>query len=116
MSNPVETSPASHPIAASSWFAGAGTALTIAAGLGFLFVCMTLPLVGKAGIQTVHAKQNHYAFLAALLVSLLLSAAATGAKLARRRIDGSPLPLLSITLAGLSVVLLVSLFAGLLKI
>ena len=92
MSKPVETSAASHPIAAASWFAGAGTALTIAAGLSFLFVCMILPLVGKAGVQTVHAKQNHYAFLAALLVSLLLSAAATGTKLARRRIDRSPLP------------------------
>ena len=116
MSKPVENTSASHPLAASSWFAGAGTALTIAAGLSFLFVCMILPLVGKAGVQTVHVKQNHYAFLAALLVSLLLSAVASWAKIARRRIDGSPLPVLSLALTALCTLLLVSLFAGLLKI
>lgn len=103
-------------IAGTSWFANAGTALTIAAGLSFLFVCMILPLVGKAGVQTVHAKQNHYAFLAALLVSLFLSIAATWAKMARRRVDQSPLPVLSLTLTGLCLLLLISLFAGLLKI
>lgn len=97
-------------------FAGAGTALTIAGGLSFLFLCMILPLVGKAGVQTVHARQNFYAFLGVLLLSLTLSGAATVAKLARRRVDQSPLPWTSITLTGLCVLLLVALLTGLLHI
>lgn len=103
-------------VAGAAWFAHAGTALTIAAGLSFLVVCMILPLVGKAGVQTVHASQNFNAFLVALLVSLVLSTGATVAKLARRHIDHSPLPWLSITLAGLCLLLLVSLALGLLRI
>lgn len=103
-------------VAGRAWFAHAGSVLTIAAGLSFLFVCMTLPLVGKAGVQTVHARENFFAFLAALLVSLLFSVAAAAAKLARRHIDQSPPPYLSIGLAALDVLLLVSLLAGLLHI
>lgn len=106
----------STPLAGQPWFAAVGTALSIAGGLSFLFLCMILPLVGKAGVQTVHAKQNFYAFLAVLMVSLLLSGAATAAKLMRRKIDHSPLPWMSISLSALCVLLLVSLFAGLLHI
>lgn len=106
----------SAPLAGQPWFAAVGTALTIAGGLSFLFLCMILPLVGKAGVQTVHAKQNFFAFLAVLLVSLLLSGAATAAKLMRRKIDHSPIPWLSITLTAICVLLLISLFAGLLRI
>ncbi|HMP76386.1 MAG TPA: hypothetical protein PKE12_08835 [Kiritimatiellia bacterium] len=103
-------------LAGQAWFAHAGTALTIAAGLAFLVVCMVLPLVGKAGVQTAHADRNHHAFLAVLLVSLVLSVAATVAKLARRHIDHSPAPHLSITLTALNLLLLVALLGGLLSI
>lgn len=108
--------PAQTPLAGKPWFAAAGTALTIAGGLSFLFLCMILPLVGKAGVQTVHARQNFYAFFAVLLVSLLLSSAATAAKLMRRRIDHSPPPWMSITLTAFCVLLLISLLTGLLHI
>jgi hypothetical protein len=103
-------------VAGRKWFANLGTGLTIAGGLSFLFLCMILPLVGKAGVQTVHYRQNYLAFLSVLLLSLVLSSAATAAKLMRRRIDRSPLPWMSITLTALCVLLLISLFAGLLHI
>ncbi|MCO5044099.1 MAG: hypothetical protein J5I99_06970 [Verrucomicrobia bacterium] len=93
-----------------------GSVLTIAAGLSFFVVCMLLPLVGKAGVQTVHAQENFFAFLTALLISLLFSLAATAVKMARRRQDQSPMPYLSILLTGLNILLLISLLAGLLKI
>lgn len=93
-----------------------GTLLTVAASLSFFFVCMVLPLVGKAGVQTVHASQNFRAFLAALIVSLAFSVAATVAKMKRSRLDGSPKPYLTMGLFVINVGLLISLFAGLLKI
>ena len=93
-----------------------GSTLTIAAGLSFFAVCMLLPLVGKAGVQTVHAAKNFYAFLAVLLVSFAFSIAATVAKMMRRELDQSPFPILSLLLAALNALLLISLFAGLLKI
>lgn len=103
-------------IAGRVWFAHFGTALTIAAGLSFLFLCMILPLVGKAGVMTVHARQNFIAFLLVLLLTCVLSIAATVAKLARRHMDQSPLPFFSFTLLGLSLLLLVALLTGLLHI
>ncbi|MCZ7591021.1 MAG: hypothetical protein M5U15_02215 [Kiritimatiellae bacterium] len=93
-----------------------GTLLTVAAGLSFFFVCMILPLVGKAGVQTVHASQNFRAFLVALIVSLAFSVAATVAKMKRSRLDGSPKPYLTMGLFVINMGLLISLFAGLLKI
>ncbi len=93
-----------------------GTTLTVLAGISFQVTCILLPLVGPAGAVTPHARQNFIAFLAVLLVTLLLSVAATFSKLARREVDGSPLPLFSITLSGLSLFLLVALLLGLLKI
>lgn len=98
------------------WFATLGTVLTIAAGLCFMFLCMILPLVGKAGVQTVHARQNFWAFFAVLMVSLALSIAATVAKLVRRKVDRSPRPWMSLTLTGLCLLLLVALLTGLLHI
>lgn len=93
-----------------------GTLLTVAASLSFFFVCMILPLVGKAGVQTVHANQNFRAFLVALIVSLAFSIAATVAKMKRSRLDGSPKPYLTMGFFVINMGLLISLFAGLLKI
>ena len=93
-----------------------GTLLTVLSGLAFLFVCMVLPLVGKAGVATVHVRQNTVAFTAALLVTLVLAIAASWSKWERSRLDQSPRPYFSLILAGLSALLLVALVLGLLKI
>lgn len=95
---------------------GVGSLFTILSGLAFLFLCMILPLVGKAGAVTVHARANFVAFLVALLACIALAALATVSKLQRRRIDGSPLPVFSIVLLGLSTLLLLALVTGLLRI
>ena len=93
-----------------------GTVLTVASGLSFLFVCMFLPLVGKAGAAVPYARQNFFAFLAILLISIAFAGLATFSKIARRKIDGSPLPKFSIILLGLGALLLVALLTGLLHI
>jgi len=93
-----------------------GTVFTILSGLAFLFICMILPLVGKAGMTTVHAKLNTIAFAAALVACLVLAALATLSKMQRRRIDNSPPPVFSLVLLGLSGLLLVALVTGLLRI
>ena len=40
-----------------------GTALAVASGLSFFFLCMILPLVGPAGSRVEHAGQNKVVFL-----------------------------------------------------
>lgn len=101
-----------------SWFSRpeVGTALTVCAGLSFLVVCMVLPLVGKAGTVTVHARLNTLAFAAALIVTLGLASLASLSKLSRRHTDQSPRPYFSLILAGLSALLLVALVTGLVRI
>lgn len=93
-----------------------GTVFTILSGLAFLFVCMILPLVGKAGVATVHIRQNTIAFSAAVLVCLVLAALASWSKLKRRALDQSPLPLFSLGLCVVSILLLIALYGGLLRI
>lgn len=93
-----------------------GTALTVLAGISFQITCMLLPLVGPAGAVTPHAGKNYVTFLTALLVSLMLALAATTSKMARREVDGSPLPLFSIALSSLSALLLLAFLLGLLII
>lgn len=93
-----------------------GTGLTIASGLSFLFLCMILPLVGKAGVQTVHYTKNYITFLLVLLITIALSALAVKSKWERSRIDNSPRPKFSFLVLGLSLLLLVALVTGLLKI
>jgi uncharacterized membrane protein YiaA len=93
-----------------------GTTLTTASWLAFLFVCMVLPLVGKAAVVTIHSRQNFLAFLAALLASLAFALLATFSKMERRKIDHSPLPKFSMAMCLLSLLLLVALLMGLLRI
>jgi len=93
-----------------------GTTLTILSGLSFLLTGMLLPLVGKAGAKVYHYGANFTAFIVVLLFTLCLSGIAVRSKLDRRQIDGSPRPLFSMVIFGLSAVLLVSLLLGLLKI
>ncbi len=114
MPEPVrEEIPPSEPFIATPW---AGTLFTVLSGLSFLLVCMVLPLVGKAGMQTTYAAQNQRAFLVIVMLSLILAALATYSKLARRKIDGSPLPLFSMILMALCLILLGALSVGLLHI
>ncbi len=93
-----------------------GTGLTVLSGLAFMMVCMVLPVVGKAGAVTVHARQNTIGFVAAVSLCLLLAVLATWSKLKRRQLDQSPRPIFSIVLCALSVALLIVLATGLLHI
>lgn len=112
-----------------------GTALTVAAALSFQFLCMVLPLVGKAGMfpQREYAvrgllnlpgphgfdgyvTQNRIAFLTVLFVTLGLSAAATYSKIQSRKIDGGPFPKLSAVLGACCIGLFLAHVTGLLQI
>lgn len=93
-----------------------GSTFTVLSGLSFLFLCMILPIVGKAGYVTMHARQNHIAFAGAVVLALVLAVLATVSKLERRKIDNSPLPLFSTVLAAISGMLLVALLLGVLHI
>lgn len=93
-----------------------GTLFTALSGLVFAFLCMILPLVGKAAKVVPHYEQNRKAFLAVVILSLALAGLAAFSKLARRKVDGSPLPLASFGLIGLDVLLLLAYQIGALAI
>ncbi len=93
-----------------------GTLLTVLSGLAFSFLSMILPLVGKAAHMVPHYQQNRSAFIVIVLISLALATLASISKLARRKVDGSPLPHASFLLIGLDVLLLAAFFGGLLAI
>ncbi len=84
-----------------------GTALALASGLSFFFLCMSLPLVGPAGSHVEHADQNKVAFLMVLLLTFVLSVLSTWSKMGRRKIDGSPRPWFSLALNVVCVLTLV---------
>ncbi len=89
-----------------------GTGLAVASGLSFFFLCMILPIVGPAGSRVEHAAQNKAAFLSVLLVTFVLAALAAYSKLGRRKVDGSPLPVLSFGLCGVCILTLLVLLSG----
>ena len=112
-----------------------GTALMIAAGLSFQFLCMILPLVGKAGMNPSreyavrnlmniagphgfdsYVTQNRIAFLAVLFITLGLAAAAVLSKKQRGKIDGSPVPKFPFVIGSLCVALLIAHVTGYLQI
>jgi hypothetical protein len=93
-----------------------GSFLSVLAGLSFLWLCMLLPLVGKAGAVTPFARHNYFVFLGFLLLTLALSGMAIGSKMTRRRRDGSPPPLFTLGLAGISVLLLIAQLANVLAL
>lgn len=84
-----------------------GTALAVASGLSFFFLCMILPLVGPAGSRVDHAGANKVAFLSVLLVTFTLAALAVFSKMGRRKMDESPLPFFSLGLSGVCILTLV---------
>jgi len=93
-----------------------GSTLTILSGLAFLLLAMFLPLVGKSAVKTEHYNLNFTAFICLLIITLMLSGLAVKSKMDRRKIDGSPIPLFSMIIGGLSLLLFISLILGLLKI
>jgi hypothetical protein len=102
-----------------------GDALAVAAGLGFLLVCMFLPLVGPAAARGSGSpgasRAPYYAlsyatFLIVLLLTFALGAGAAGSKVLRRRDVGGGLPWVSLGLCGACFVLLVALLAGALQV
>jgi len=93
-----------------------GTTLTILSGLAFLLLAMFLPLVGKSAVKTEQYALNFTVYLCLLIITLALSGLAVKSKLDRRKIDGSPYPLFSMIIGGLSFLLFISLILGLLKI
>jgi len=93
-----------------------GNILAVLAGLAFMLVCMLLPLVGAAGSAVPYDRSNFRAFLAALLVALLLSASAAASKWVLHRQVGGPRPYASLLLTGLCGVLLLALLTGLLSL
>ncbi|MDZ4198440.1 MAG: hypothetical protein U1E27_04050 [Kiritimatiellia bacterium] len=102
-----------------SWLWGGrqfGDTMAILAGLVFIFLCMILPLVGRAGVQTAWAATNRLVFTLTLLATLALSGLAVGTKTAQRRLTGSPRPLASIGLLLTSLLLLLALLTDTLGI
>lgn len=112
-----------------------GTVLTVAAGLSFQFLCMVLPVVGKAGMNPSreyavrgmlnvpgphgfdsYVTQNRAAFLVALFITLGLSIAAALSKAQRRKIEGGPMAKFPIILIVCCVGLLAAHATGLLQI
>ncbi|MDF7808562.1 hypothetical protein P4E94_14015 [Pontiellaceae bacterium B12219] len=84
-----------------------GTALAVASGISFFFLCMILPLVGPSGSRVEHAGQNKVVFLLVLLVTFVLAALAVFSKMGRRKVDDSPLPFFSFSLCGICLLTLV---------
>jgi len=113
---PASGQPTSSP--PSAWLSKpeVGSVLTILSGLAFLGVCMILPLVGKAGVETVHYGKNLLAFCAVLGICTALSALAFSSKVLRRSIDHSPKPVITSLLLGTCVLLWISVLTGFLKI
>ena len=104
--------------AVTRWYArpATGSVLSVIAGLLFLWQCMLLPLVGKAGAATPFARQNSFIFLGFLLLTLACCGIAIGSKLLRRRRDGSPPPVFTMALAAICALLLVAQLANLLSV
>ena len=102
-----------------------GQVLSVLFGLLFLFQCMIMPLVGKAAMQgsrspgagpAEHAAQNVVFFLVMLVLTLLAGAVALYSKGLRRAEDGSPFPVATAGLLGVTVALGLAFVAGWLKV
>lgn len=86
-----------------------------AAGVALGVVCVMFPLVGPAGAATPYYGKNFIAFLVAAGVALVLSALALKMKLAMRKTAGGPWPWVSSSLVAACLLILLTLFAGILK-
>jgi hypothetical protein len=93
-----------------------GEAFAIAGFVGFLFVCMILPLVGKAGDQVAWTQKNFMAFALAVLATLGLTILSAGSKWEQMKAGRGAFPKLSLALTAVCIGLLVALFGGWLSI
>ncbi len=102
-----------------------GSACTILSGLVFLFLSMILGIVGPAAMhgsgspgatRAAWFTHNAVGFFGILVLCLGLAVAATMSKLARRKLDGSPMPCWSIGLVMICLALAVAFATGLLAI
>lgn len=93
-----------------------GDSLAIGGIVGFLFICMILPLVGKAGVRVAWSMQNHIAFAATVTGTLALAALASASKWKQMKAGRGGMPKASLALTGLCVFLLVALAGGWLSI
>ena len=89
-----------------------GTVLTVLSGLSFLLLMMCLPLVGPAGTVVAYSRANFYTFLGVLLLAFACSVLALVSKWMRRKLDGSPMPVVSIGMTVICAIMFVVLFAG----
>jgi hypothetical protein len=118
MAKKQKNAPVSGGESAISFFANPvlGSTLTVLSWLSFLILCMLLSMVGQAAAATQYAAQNRRAFGIFLLISFVLSILAVLSKLARRRLDESPLPYFSFGTLGLTVFLYIAFLARLLEV
>ena len=93
-----------------------GNVLAVCAGLAFLYTCMMLTLVGRAGVSVPHSGANRIAFLSMLLFTLALSVVAAYSKLQRRVVDQSPYPYWTAGLSAVCILLLILQLTGLLAL
>lgn len=93
-----------------------GNALSVLAGLLFMFVCMLLPLVGPAGVVMEFSDKNFTVFLTVLMLAALVSGAASAVNLLRRKREGGTLPYFPIGLFCISILTMLALGLGLLKV
>jgi hypothetical protein len=117
---------ATDPAGGSRWAnRQTGDALTIAAGVLFLLLCMMLPLVGPAAAHgsgspgattAAHFGKNQAAFSVMLGLTFSVAVLATVCKLAARARIGGRLPYIALGIDAACAVILVVYAAGLLKI
>lgn len=93
-----------------------GEALAIGGLVGFLFICMILPLVGKAGTRVEWTVPNSRAFASAVLGTLLLAALASASKWKQMKAGRGGIPKACLALAGVCVFILLALAGGFLAI
>ena len=89
---------------------------SVLAGLGFMLICMLLPLVAKAGSAVEHSRENRLFFTAIALLTLLLACSSVAINLLRRKRVGAPLRPFSLFVAGIVLTLLAALQLGWLSI
>ncbi len=89
-----------------------GSIFSITALLGFLGLCIMLPMVGPSGAATSHAAANHVAFITVLTITLLAAVTGTVSLAVRRRCYGGPAATIPPLVTVCSLLLAILLFSG----
>lgn len=95
------------------WF---GNLFTFLGALAAYALCISLPLVGRAGAETTHYGLNFLTFLGILVLAIIFSCLGWYAKCQRRKSDQSPYPWIAAGFTCFYLLLLVVLLLGGLKI